>query len=210
METTSHQVDSEIQTSNDDSILNFRDELLAREILGCGIGKTDRIVHFGSGFYDSLMFSYLSDLKSQNLIPGLEIEYTAVDIEDEKISKVKEINSNLDSPINVHLYNTTIQSFLDSNQSEFEWSIITGIFDKRLYGEKQFEFLDKILGETLKISTEGIIFTFDTQKENDDNYSIQHILSYIDSVYSRYKVSRINEFNYVICVNKYFHSIIPQ
>lgn len=212
METT-HQMNSETesnQTKSVENILNFRDELLAREILSCGIGKSDKILHFGSGFSDSLFFSYLSDLKSQNLVPDLSVKYSAVDVEVGCLDKITELNSRLENPIDVELHNKSMQSFLDDNNADYEWTIITGIFNKNLYGENQFQFIDKMIAESIKISNEGVVFTFDIQDENDDSYSIQHIISYIDSVYTRYRISRINEKNYVICINKYFHSIIPQ
>lgn len=195
------------QVMND--ILNFRDQLLAREILSCGIGHLDSILHLGSGYSDSLVFTYLADLKSQNLVQGMDITYTAVDVDGAALDTVTEVNSRLEEPIKVHLYNQPAQVFLDENSEQFGWTIITGLFDENQYGEQQFQFIDKILAESLKKTTEGVIFTIDTQKELDDTtYTIQHIIAYVESTYSRYRINRINEYNYVICVHKYYHSII--
>lgn len=204
---TSEESISQEQVMND--ILNFRDQLLAREILSCGIGHLDSILHLGSGYSDSLVFTYLADLKSQNLVQGMDITYSAVDVDGVALDSITEINSRLEEPINVHLYNQPAQMFLDENVEQFGWTIITGLFDENQYGEQQFQFIDKILAESLKKTTEGVIFTIDTQKELDDTtYTIQHIIAYVESTYSRYRINRINEYNYVICVHKYYHSII--
>ncbi len=213
METISQndeQLNADDQTSESDrirDILNFRDELLAREILACGVGKGDELLHFGSGFSENLIFSYISDLKLQNIVPDLSVSYTAVDVDKSKLEEIESMNSRLESPLDVHFYNESMQSFLDTDSKEFKWTLITGLFDTKLYEDKQFEFIDKIVNESLKRSSEGVILTFDAQKKVDDTYTVQHIISYIESVYSRYRVSRINEYNYVICINKYYHSI---
>lgn len=204
---TSEEAIPQEQVMND--ILNFRDQLLAREILSCGIGHLDSILHLGSGYSDSLLFTYLVDLKSQNLVQGMDITYSAVDVDGAALDTVTEVNSRLEEPIKVHLYNQPAQVFLDENSEQFGWTIITGLFDENQYGEQQFQFIDKILAESLKKTTEGVIFTIDTQKELDDTtYTIQHIIAYVESTYSRYRINRINEYNYVICVHKYYHSII--
>jgi hypothetical protein len=213
METISQndeQLNTDDQTSESDrirDILNFRDELLAREILACGVGKSDELLHLGSGFSENLIFSYISDLKLQNIVPDLSVSYTAVDVDKSKLEQIESMNSRLESPLDVHFYNESMQSFLDTDSKEFKWTLITGLFDTKLYEDKQFEFIDKIVNESLKRSSEGVILTFDAQKKVDDTYTVQHIISYIESVYSRYRVSRINEYNYVICINKYYHSI---
>ena len=198
---------SQEQVMND--ILNFRDQLLAREILSCGVGHLDSILHLGSGYSDNLVFTYLADLKAQNLVQDMAITYSAVDVDQNSLTRITDVNAKLEEPIEVNLYNQSAQLFLDENTNEFGWTIITGLFDKNQYGEQQFQFIDKILAECLKKTTEGVIFTVDTQTEIDDTtYTIQHIIAYVESTYSRYRINRINEYNYVICVNKYYHSII--
>lgn len=212
METNQNTSEIEMQISQEqvmNDILNFRDQLLAREILSCGVGHLDSILHLGSGYSDNLVFTYLADLKAQNLVQDMAITYSAVDVDQNSLTRITDVNAKLEEPIEVNLYNQSAQLFLDENTNEFGWTIITGLFDKNQYGEQQFQFIDKILAECLKKTTEGVIFTVDTQKEIDDpTYTIQHIIAYIESTYSRYRINRINEYNYVICVNKYYHSII--
>lgn len=212
METNQNTSEIEMQISQEqvmNDILNFRDQLLAREILSCGVGHLDSILHLGSGYSDNLVFTYLADLKAQNLVQDMAITYSAVDVDQNSLTRITDVNAKLEEPIEVNLYNQSAQLFLDENTNEFGWTIITGLFDKNQYGEQQFQFIDKILAECLKKTTEGVIFTVDTQTEIDDpTYTIQHIIAYIESTYSRYRINRINEYNYVICVNKYYHSII--
>jgi len=193
-----------------EEILRFRDQLLAREILSSGVNISDKIVHFGAGYKNQLVWDYLSAIKQQNLVQEMEVIYTAVDVDAEAIASISKKNAEEQTGIDLRLVNNTMQSFIDTNTDEFDWSIVTGIFDKNLYGDEQFQFLDKILASLLNYSKEGVIFTFDSSKEKDENYGISQIINYVSSLYNRYRINRINEENYIICIYKYYHSIIPQ
>lgn len=186
-------------------ILGFRDQLLSREILSCGVNIDHSMLHFGAGYNNSMLFEYLTNIVTNSLVQELNVKYFPVDVNSEKINHIIDLNQT--SNIEIHPTTIDMQTYLDENRDEFDWTIITGIFDKNLYGENQFQFIDKIVSETLNISKEGVIFTFDSSVDTTDEYSIENIIQYVQSIYSRYKVSRINEHNYVICINKYFHSI---
>lgn len=208
METTlENEIDNNTPEQTDDfsKILGFRDQLLSREILSCGVNINHSVLHFGAGYNNSMLFEYLTEIVKNNLVEKLDVEYTAVDVNQDKINQISNLNDNVG--INLETYSVDMQTFLDENTKEFDWTIITGIFDKNLYDENQFHFIDKIVDESLKISKEGIIFTFDSSVENSEDYSIGGIIPYVESLYSRYRVSKINEFNYIICINKYYHSI---
>ena len=199
--------DIKTESNSNEDILNFRDQLLVREVLSCGIGKEDKLLHLGAGFSDNLIFNYLVDLNTQGLISDLNLEYYAVDVNSEKLTELIKLNSETGDKFKLHTYNQSVQGFLGTVTEEYHWTLITGIFNEKLYGDKQIEFLDGVLSEALKYSTEGVIFNINLTDKLDDSYTIKHIISYIDSVYDRYKISRINEFDYIFCVNKYFHSI---
>lgn len=214
---------NETQSSNDETgsgnigeqpsfeeILKFRDQLFSREILSNGVNISDKVLHLGAGYLDSMIFRYIADIKRQGLVNDLTLSYTAVDIKPEKINQITTINSEENAHLDLRLINDTAQSFLDSNLDEFDWTLITGLFNKNLYDDKQFEFIDKIIMESLKFSREGVIFTFDSSTENGENYGISNIINYVTSVYNRYRISRLNEENYIISIYKYYHSIIPQ
>lgn len=203
---TQNSVKTEEELQN---ILKFRDQLLAREILSCGVGTSDKVVHFGSGYKNSLIWEYLTAIKNQNLISEFGLVYTAVDADAQKINDISKMNAENPTGIDLRLVNNNMQSFIDSNTDEFDWSIITGIFNKNLYGESQFEFVDKIISSLLDVSTQGLIFTFNSSKELDEKYNINQLMNYVSSVYNRYRINRINEEDYIICIYKYYHSIIP-
>jgi hypothetical protein len=205
-----NQIDSGGIEISFEEVLKFRDQLLSREILSNGVNTSHKVLHLGAGYIDSMIFRYIVDIKKNGLVDNLTLSYTAVDTEPIKINQISQINSEENTHLDVRLIADTAQSFLDSNTDEFDWTLITGLFNKNLYGDKQFEFLDKIIMESLKFSREGVIFTFDSSNENDENYSISNIINYVTSVYNRYRISRLNEENSVICIYKYYHSIIPQ
>jgi len=209
METSPQENYSELD--NEDYLFNqkIRNEILAREILNFGVRKEDSILHIGSGFRNSLLFDYLVQLKSKLLISDLNIQYTSVDTNSEISDLILSMNNKLQEPIDVTLHTDSGQNYLDNNLLEYNWTVITGIFDTIQYQENQYDFIDKVLGESLKYSKDGVIFTLDLEKENDKTY-IQEILMMIDDSSPRYKISRLNEFDYLICIYKYFHSIIPQ
>lgn len=192
-----------------EDILGFRNQLLAKEILSSGVGHLDSILHLGAGSLDSTVFSFLADLKANNAVQGMDVKYNAVDVQQEALDKIATVNEKLAEPIYVNLHNVSAQEFLDNNSTEYTWTIISGIFDRNEYGEQQFQFVDKILAESLKVTTEGVIFTIDSRKQGDVfYYSIEQIIAYIQSTYSRYRISRVNEYDYVFCVYKYYHSLV--
>jgi len=209
-ENTELTTDSDEQQQKQEEILRFRDQLLAREILSSGVNISDKIVHFGAGYKNQLIWDYLSAIKQQNLVQEMGVIYTAVDADPEAITAISKKNSDEQTGIDLRLVNNTMQAFIDSNTDEFDWSIVTGIFDKNLYGDEQFQFLDKIISSLLTSSKEGVIFTFDSSVEQSESYAISHIINYVSSLYNRYRINRINEENYIICIYKYYHSIIPQ
>jgi hypothetical protein len=199
------------ESENEEYILNqkIRNEIFSREILNCGVKKDDSILHLGSGFRNSSLFDYIFQLKSRSLVPDLDVKYTAVDVNSSKNEIISTANSELEHPLNVLTHTDSAQNYLDNNTLEYDWTIVSGLFDTIQYEDDQFNFIDKILGESLKYSKEGLIISIDSEKQNDKNY-IQDILTMIDESTPRYKISRLNEFDYIICIYKYFHSIIPQ
>ena len=93
-EQNSAKTEEEIQ-----NILKFRDQLLAREILSCGVGTSDKVVHFGSGYKNSLIWEYLTAIKNQNLISEFGLVYTAVDADAQKINDISKMNA--ENPIGI-------------------------------------------------------------------------------------------------------------
>ena len=81
------QISSDEKTSSA-KILAFRDQLLSREVLGCGVNINHSVLHFGAGYNNSMLFEYLTELVKNKLIETLDVEYTAVDANEEKINQI--------------------------------------------------------------------------------------------------------------------------
>lgn len=202
------EVNKDLRSSRE-KILEFRDHLLAREILSCGVQAGDNVVHFGSGYNNGLLYRYFAELNKNESFKDLNLNYVAVDADEESHKKMQEMQ--LENPVSfdIDYRNISVQEFLDETQDiPIDWTIITGIFDKYLYEEKQFDFINTIVTKCLELSGEGLIFTFDSSKEVSSEYTIDHIAAYVRGVFGRYRINKINEENYVICIYKYYHSLI--
>lgn len=188
----------------------FRGRLLSMEILTYGIGKNHSVLHMGSSYMENVLFTYISDLYKNGQINDVELKYTGIDVKQDSIESLNEINKELFEKINFNSAQKPAQEFIDDAKNsgvEYDWSVITGIFDKNKYGSDQFKFVDTMLFETLNLSKFGVIFTFDASKEKSNNYSIRTFMSYLDSTYGRYKISKLDDEIYIICVYKYQYSI---
>lgn len=195
----------EFQEIFQDDLKYISDSFLCKEILGCGVTQNDQILHLGSGYKKSIIFNYFKNLKFTNLVDFKNMEYTIVDVNPNVIQEI--LNSNTDSIIdNLITHNQSAQSFLDENINKiYDWTIITGIFDKNLYGaNKQFDFLDKILTSCLMISRSGVIFTFDSSKNSTEEYNSKYIISYLESLFKIYSITKFDEFNYIFSIKQHY------
>jgi hypothetical protein len=159
---------------------------------------------------DGMLFTYISDLYNNGKLEDLDIKYTAIDVKENSVNFLREKNSELFQKIDFNSESKTIQDFIDENrnsESSYDWTVISGVFDKIKYGAEQFKFIDTILMESLNLSKFGVIFTFDGNKENSNNYNIRSINSYLDSSYGRYRITKMDDNIYVVCVFKYQYSI---
>lgn len=187
-------------------MIDVEQQIVIREILTCGINTSDKVVHFGSGYNDNSFFKYLVSLKDQNLIGTISLEYTAVDVDESSNEKLNGIDTDNTLGAKIEFVNSSMQEFLDENKNYYDWSVITGLFDRNLYGDQQFQFIDKILDSCFNVSNNGIIFTFDVSKENDDTYTVRHIISYLESKFKRYRINKVNERYYVMCIYRHYYS----
>lgn len=186
--------------------MDIENQILAREILTCGINTSDSVVHFGSGYKELMLYNYLLHLNSQNLIGDISLQYTSVDPEESVNQSIIDLGDTKSFGVKIETHTQSTQEFLDENGNTYDWSVITGLFDKNLYGDKQFQFLDRIIDSCFNISNQGVVFTFDVSKENDDTYTVRHIISYIESKFKRYRINKINEKFYVMCIYRHFYS----
>lgn len=150
----------------------------------------------------------ISETNEERKWQPYNIKYTVVSVEEDIILNLQKINQKNNLIKHIDTIVSTPQNFLDENLEKYEWVILSGLFDKNTYTDKQFHFIDSILRKCLSITNEGVIFTYDSSISNDENYTISHILAYIHNVFPVWTAVRLNEYNYLFCINNYYHSVI--
>ena len=125
---------------------------LTKQIIYCGIGNNESVLHFGACDKDLNFISTLNDFE-------LDIQYTAVDIDKEKIDS---LFSKQNIPKRNHQWISTHDNMQDfiSNISEerYHWTVITGIFDKVVYRDAHYQFIFTTIEECKKFS-DNVVFT---------------------------------------------------
>lgn len=198
---------------NNESHIELKNDLennsfFCTEILDCGISINNSVLHLGSGYKESLLFRYFTELKNKQLVSFENFEYTAVDVDENAIEYIDLLNTKNNTLENFSSFKKSAQYFLDEYSYNYDWTLITGIFDKNLYGgETQFEFLDKMISKCMSISKNGVIFTFDSLKDpqKEEPYEPIDIISYLEYVSDIYSVSKITKQNYVFSIK---HSLL--
>jgi len=175
-------------------------KVIQDEIINSGINFGQNIVEFGCVNNEA---AFIKNINSYN---G-NIEYTGVDINENKLLLLRdEFNDK-----NFQFLTSSMQEYIDdiensedSDKPKVDWFIISNIFDKPIYEENQYNFLDTILRNCLENSNIGVSFTFNNSKSDKDYYNIDYITAYIHASFYRYKIVRFNENEYLITVYKYF------
>jgi hypothetical protein len=188
-----------------ESVMGLTEQLISREILSCGINTLDKINHFGSGYKNSIFFKYLLTLKNQGAVSNLGLLYNSIEPNEERQKELRNLYEEDSIGTSIEFITTSMQEYLDESNDSVDWSIITGVLDNNLYEHQQYEFMDKMITSSLNLSNEGVIFTFDSNYQ-DAIYNIEGIIRYVNNTYNRYRISKIDERHYVICIYKYYHS----
>lgn len=167
---------------------------ICNDILSFGIEPTQRILHLGCGDKQT---NFLDTM--QHIHPGFF--YLGVDVDVDVINRMEEKYS--DIPI-YSFNNTTIQNFLDftmhnrEGSLEFEHTLITGIFDKPTYKEKQYIFISTVVRKCLLFSN-SIIFTVDDYNYRDYNYNVLYVINGLISSFNNVQMKKkLNK--YIFCV----------
>lgn len=164
----------------------------ADEIIYCGIGQNERVVHFGACDKGLNFINKIDEF-------ALDIEYTAVDISDD-IHTIFTNNEPLEKTHNWSYNQESIQEFIDNNDyNQYDWSIITGIFDKPLYSERQYQFIDTIIRECFKFST-NVVFSIKEFPTPVYRYSMVYLFQHFTSLYNHVCVKKISENNYIFYI----------
>lgn len=135
---------------------------LSREMIYCGIGNHESVLHFGACDKGLHFIKVLDEF-------GIDVQYTAVDVEDE----VNTLFSDYEPTERTHAWISVqepMQEFIDNNNNgeRYEWTLITGIFDKPLYSERQYQFIDTVIDSCFTFS-DNVIFTI---KEHNTCFQI--------------------------------------
>jgi hypothetical protein len=217
METTLENEIEDVSTQN--SLYEQSDEFIKSKILGHmmssemlvnGVGKDHTILHFGSMCNDSMLFRYISQLYKNGSVPDLNIKYTSIDVNENSIEKLREIDEELFEKINNNSQSISAQEFLDNNSNKnlsYDWTLITGIFDTPIYKSDQFKFIDSLILESMKMTKYGVIFSLNLLTEMYNDYDVNPFSAYLDSTYNRYKISKLDNNTFIVCIYKYNYSI---
>jgi hypothetical protein len=167
---------------------------LTNYILSFGIKPTERIIHFGCGDKQT---NFLSNL--QTIIPN--IFYLGIDANEELIEDFREKYQ--DKPYYA-FRDVSMQEFIDNvmynygDETQFETSIITGIFDKPLYKEKQYIFISTIIDKCLLFSN-NVIFTIDEDNYKQYNYNVLYVINNLISTFVNVEIKkRFNKYIFYV------------
>ena len=161
----------------------------SREIIFLGIGNHESVLHFGA-CEEGLNFIDVLDQFE------LDIQYTAVDIKDE----VKTLFSDFEPQHRTHTWISTqesMQEFIDNiDNQKYHWTILTGVFDKPLYSERQYQFIDTVI-KSCKEFSHNVVFTLNINKSTHFEYSIIYLVSHFCGQYEKVTVKKIDNDNYI-------------
>ena len=174
------------------------------EILKYGIQKNESIVHFGAGYKSGYFLSNF--YQNAFLDKNLDLKYTGVEVDSLRLDTTKEILKTIEGGDTISLIQTSMQDFIVDNSNQYDWALITGIFDKNVYGDTQFNFIHSVINEMFNFVDDGVIFTYNSSEYQEENYNIHYMNAYIQNNYSRYSIVRINENEYIYIIHKYFTS----
>jgi len=176
------------------------------EILRCGIEPNESLIHFGAGHKSG---NFLSNFYSKAFLEkNLNLGYTGIEADKNKLDLTKSSLVGLNGGEDISIIETSMQDFISDNTKKYDWGLITGIFDKSLYGDEQFKFIHSTINEMFNFVETGVIFTYNSFEHQEDMYNIHYMNGYVQNNYNRYSIVRINEHEYVYCINKYFISYL--
>ena len=166
---------------------------MCKDILSFGIESKEKILHLGCGDKQTNLLFNMDKLIN-------DFYYLGVDVDIDVIDSLEQSFKNNE---NYTFTNITVQNFLDYIMSKhqeivFSNTIITGIFDKPTYKEKQFIFISMVVKKCLLFSNK-VIFSINGNNYNDYTYNILYVLNNLISTFD--KVQMIKKSNlYIFCI----------
>jgi hypothetical protein len=167
---------------------------LSEEILSIGFTTEDRVLHFG--VCDNNL-NFIETAEKNNV--GLY--YLGIDVKDE----VDELSEKYKDMPPYAFKKISMQDFIDDELYDyngnllFETTLITGIFDKPIYKERQYVFISMMIERCLRFSKK-VIFIINNKEYIKYNYSILYVINNFLSAYNNVIIKKLDRNNYIFCV----------
>jgi hypothetical protein len=162
------------------------------------IASNDTILHLGAGYKDGIIIDSLCNF--WDISPKELTTFTGVDVDTFRIEKLSKTFTSSE------FWNISMQEYLDNytngETSNYDWCILTGVFNDYLYGDMQHNFLLKTVSKCLDISNNGVIFSFNEKLSEDFKYSLIFIFSNFITTYSKVFVQKTEDDNYIFSILK--------
>jgi len=169
------------------------DDEISREILYCGIGNHESVLHFGACDTDLFFLETLDEHE-------LDIQYTGVDVKEE----INTIFTKFQPMERTHQWisvEESMQEYIDNIEDErYNWTLLTGIFDKPIYSERQYQFIDTVISSCSEFS-DNIIFTISENPTPIFKYSIVYLFQHFNQLFNKVIVKKIEDGKYIFCLS---------
>jgi hypothetical protein len=166
---------------------------VAEEIIYCGIGMNESVLHFGACDKDLFFLETLDE-------HGLDIQYTAVDVKEE----INTLFTRFQPVERTHTWITveeSMQEFIDNVEDErYTWTLLTGIFDKPIYSERQYQFIDTVIRSCSEFS-DNVLFTISEQPTPEYKYSIVYLFQHFNQLFNKVTIKKVEEGKYIFCLH---------
>lgn len=130
-----------------------------------------------------------SFFNSKQILPS-EINWTGVDVnKNETFDSLIEDN-------NITLFNDSMQEWIDNGHGNklYDVALITGIFDKPKYGDRQYDFITKTIEMCRKFSKCGIVFTLNPNNFHPEfDYNIVYLYVLMITEFETVIVKKLND-----------------
>ena len=162
------------------------------------ISSLDSVLHLGVGYKNGIVLDSFCEYWD---ITDSELDtFTGVDVDNFKINELSNKFTSSD------FWNKSMQEFLDNlptQETSYDWCILTGVFNEYLYGVMQHDFMLYTINRCLEISKNGVIFTFKENLTDEFKYNPIFIFSSLITTYSKVFVQKIeDDNNYIFSILK--------
>lgn len=173
---------------------NFEEITIYDEIVNCGILEEHSVLNFGAGDGKGKFIETLIEYNGL-LEKGI---LTAIEPDPKKIKLLTKKFANEE----VVFFETSLQSYIESEPENKDWVVITGVFDDHLYGEQQHDYVDSVIKSSMELSNKGVIFSIKKNLSEEFSYSMIYFFMSFTNTYHKVTVKKVDDNNYVFCIFK--------